>query len=968
MSDDDDDLHGPPSEQESWLAEIAAAPAVPMSGAVKKLKPGAIVDDHYEIEGVLGMGGMGVVYRAFDLTLDRPVALKLHHSTDEKSRERLLREAKVMAKLSHPNVLAVHEVGTWREDVYFAAELVEGVTARQWQRTPRAWGDVVRLYVDAGEGLAAAHRIGLVHRDFKPANILVGDDGRVRVADFGLARPVGPQEQAGSEVSVSSSSREPTSGLVTNLTRTGTRVGTPAYMPPEQFIAKELDGRADQFAFCVSLFEGLYGQRPFPGRTAAAMAAAISLGPQRPSGGARGPRRLYATLRRGLAPDPDDRYACMDDLLAELRVALRPRRHRLWFGAGAFVVVGGAVAMLRAGAPADDDVCTATAQEIDAVWSAERIEVLSRAPAVAGVRSVTPWAPLSTFVDAYVQEWREARVDLCRGLGARPSDVEDRAYACLDESRRELDGLLAALGDTSGSMRRPSLASFQLLVRPAECRDADYLMHSVAPPSDPKDRERAVELQAELRQLRRTVVAPDALSSTLARVDEIGALGEQMGYTPLRAAAGLTRGNLMRHADQAKAAVEVFEDAYFLAHESGDHRLASSVARQLASLVGYTLAKTEPAALWARLAVSEASQGGVPVGALASAEHHLGMVHEGAGHWERAEALYDRALQRLAGGDSDYRLTRAQILVSISALEGGRGKVDEAIVAANEAIALYDDVYGPQHADTVPAIGNIGFALHATGRFAEAYDWHNRAFAITERVYGHDHARAIPALSNLAAAAHAMGDVTLAKRHYADSERVIKTHFGDEHADLALIASNLAMLADDDGDVDLAAELRAKAVRINLKTVGPDAPGTLLARAGLARAQFRAGKIDEGCATFGQLATVIEREQGRSPNLADARSGEGECALLRGEAEPAVSLQREAAKIAVESNAPPQTRASIQLHLANALWEAKRGREARAAALHAKELFVEAEQDSFVKAASDWLDEHPALRERASRR
>lgn len=962
MPEHDDDLHGPPSEQESWLAKVAAAPARLLPATGGQLSPGTIVDEHYEIEGVLGVGGMGVVYRAFDLTLDRPVALKLHHSTDEESRERLLREAKVMAKLSHPNVLAVHEVGTWREDVYFAAELVEGVTAREWQRKPRAWAEVVRLYLAAGEGLAAAHSIGLVHRDFKPANILVGNDARVRVADFGLARPVGPQEATGSQASISSSSRAPTSGLVSNLTRTGTRVGTPAYMPPEQFMAEELDGRADQFAFCVSLFEGLYGQRPFPGHTAEAMAAAIGRGPQRPHGGTRGPRRLYGTLLRGLAPDPIDRFETMHDLLSELRAVLRPRRHRLWLGAGVLALLGGAVATVDSGAPADADLCTATAQEIDAVWSPERIEVLSNASAVTDAASTTPWAPLSAFVDAYVQEWRTARLHVCQGLGARPSDVEDRAYACLDESRRELDALLAALGDTSGSMRRPSLASFQLLARPAECQDADFLLHSVPPPSNPKDRERAVELQAELRRLRRTVVAPDALSPTLARVDKIGELGEQMGHPPLRAAAGLTRGILMRHADQAKAAVDIFEDAYFLAHESGDHKLSSLVARQLASLVGYTLGRTEPAALWARLAVSEAYQGGVPLGALASAEHHLGMVHETAGHWERAEALYDRALRRLAGGASDYRLTRAQVLVSMSALDGGRGKVDEAIVAANEAIALYDDVYGPQHADTIPAVGNIGFALHATGRFAEAYDWHNRALSITEHEYGLDHAMAIPCFTNLAAAAHAMGEVPLAKRHYAESTRLVKAHFGDDHADLAVIASNLAMLADDDGDVELAAELRANAVRINLKTVGPEAPGTLLARAGLARAQFRAGRIDEGCAAFDDITTVIEREQGRSSNLADALCGQGECALLRGEPEPAVSLQREAAEVATESNAAPQVRGTIQLHLANALWGVvpRRATEARAAALRARDLFAEAEQESSVKAAVDWLEEHPA--------
>src|SRR5262245_37690244 len=208
---------------------------------------------------------MGVVYAAYDPELDRRVALKLLHAGGSvEARKRLLREAQAMARLAHPNVIAVHDVGTWGDEVFVAMEFVEGPTLAERVRDEEpGWREVLDLYLQAGEGLAAAHVAGIVHRDFKPQNALVGRDGRVRVLDFGLARGTGALPPREAE-------EGPDSGaapglLVTPLTRSGSRMGTPAYMSPEQFEGLPADELSDQFSFCVALYEALYGERPFGG-------------------------------------------------------------------------------------------------------------------------------------------------------------------------------------------------------------------------------------------------------------------------------------------------------------------------------------------------------------------------------------------------------------------------------------------------------------------------------------------------------------------------------------------------------------------------------------------------------------------------------------------------------------------------------------------------------------------------------
>ncbi len=278
------------------------------------LVPGTIVGEQYRIEAVIGAGAMGVVYRAHHLRLDRPVALKLQRtlSTDT---ARLEREARAMAKLSDPNVVAVYDVGTWAGDVYIAMEFIDGVSLRAWlQRGGQRWIEVLAVCMQAGRGLAAAHAAGIVHRDFKPDNVLVGHDGRVRVADFGIARGFGHRPGDGG-----------VGMLGPDLTGTGGMPGTPAYMAPEQF-GGVADARSDLFAFCVVLYEALFGVRPFAGNSLQELLHNISRGHVRPPPrNAAVPEAVTRVVLAGLAIDPSRRTGSMPLLLGLLSRAAAPR-------------------------------------------------------------------------------------------------------------------------------------------------------------------------------------------------------------------------------------------------------------------------------------------------------------------------------------------------------------------------------------------------------------------------------------------------------------------------------------------------------------------------------------------------------------------------------------------------------------------------------------------------------------------
>ncbi|MBC8072453.1 MAG: serine/threonine protein kinase, partial [Deltaproteobacteria bacterium] len=290
----------PPSDVATLGAGAAADPT----------QPSAI--GRFRVLERLGGGGMGVVYSAWDPELERKVAIKLLRPEllgDGSSigPARLQREAQAMARISDPHVIAVHEVGTFETQVFVAMELVEGLTLGEWLAAQRrGWREILDRFLDAGSGIAAAHGAGVVHRDFKPDNVLVGNDGRVRVLDFGLARAGGAASRVAVPVPIAfTSGADP---LGTPLTRTGAVLGTPAYMSPEQWMGQPADARSDQFSFCVALFEALYRRRPFVASTMQELATAVVAGDVgAPPSDARVPRFVELALRRGLARAPEQR-------------------------------------------------------------------------------------------------------------------------------------------------------------------------------------------------------------------------------------------------------------------------------------------------------------------------------------------------------------------------------------------------------------------------------------------------------------------------------------------------------------------------------------------------------------------------------------------------------------------------------------------------------------------------------------
>ncbi|MCE9579735.1 MAG: protein kinase, partial [Deltaproteobacteria bacterium] len=304
----------------------------------------------YVVLSRLGAGGMGVVWSAYDPQLDRKVALKLLRAgtglESSEGRTRLIREAQAIAQLSHPHVVAVYDVGTTEAsgEVYIAMEFVEGETLSAWMaRWERPWREILDHFLQAGRGLAAAHGTGLLHRDFKPDNVLVGTDGRVRVTDFGLARSLitaAQEDNRGAPTAMMASLRA-------TLTATGTVLGTPRYMAPEQLRGKDTDARSDQFSFCIALYEALYGQHPLPGTTAIQMVEQQAKAIPPPEGQV--PAFIGKALMRGLDAEPARRFPSMHTLLHELTPPPSRTRER-WLGAGlgAVLLVGGGAAAVVA--------------------------------------------------------------------------------------------------------------------------------------------------------------------------------------------------------------------------------------------------------------------------------------------------------------------------------------------------------------------------------------------------------------------------------------------------------------------------------------------------------------------------------------------------------------------------------------------------------------------------------------------
>lgn len=314
--------------------------------------------DHYQVRGILGRGGMGAVYEAFDTELERKVALKLLRADmielEQRAAysQRMWREARVLASLNHPNVLTVHDVGQWRDQVYIVTELIDGQTFGQWLEQERPdWRQIIEAFAQAGRGLEAAHEAGLIHRDVKLENLMMTRQGRVVVMDFGLARMSRAEDPERFDAETARLSAAPgravKPGAALTLTGSGVIMGTPAYMSPEQHLGGVVDARTDQFSWAVALFEAVYGQRPFEGDSISALMLAVCSGkiiPEPQGSGA--PSALYPLLCRALEPDAAERFERFGELISKVEAltieqVATPRKAPRWLLAALALIVGG---------------------------------------------------------------------------------------------------------------------------------------------------------------------------------------------------------------------------------------------------------------------------------------------------------------------------------------------------------------------------------------------------------------------------------------------------------------------------------------------------------------------------------------------------------------------------------------------------------------------------------------------------
>ncbi len=489
----------------------------------------------YVVLHPVGRGAMGDVYAAYDPKLNRKVAIKILRSRtgaeviDPDLRLRMVREAQSIAKLSHPNVVVVHDVGAFGNQVFVAMEFVEGQTLSEWVAAePRGWPEVLKIFADAGRGLAAAHEKNLVHRDFKPDNVMIGDDGQVRVMDFGLARSttatvvrrasMAPELEAllpdRSELRAAARERAPDHDLeatrevspvhfaadapanvasdvtILQITRAGAVMGTPAYMAPEQFESRDTDARTDQFSFCVALYEGLYRSSPFSGRTLEERHASVLRGHVlEPPPGNGVPQWIRKMLLRGLKTDPTERWPSMKALLSALDDNRRfSGRRRL---------ASGAAAKLKG-------VWEAPARG-RSVASEVKAEMRHAFLATGKPYAAAAFGGASRILDNYAANWTAMYVDICEAThvrGEQSPEVLDLRMACLLDCLEDLRALTHLFRHADGGVVQNAVKAANALGNIERCADVDLLREALRPPDDPATRATVERLRAQLASVR----------------------------------------------------------------------------------------------------------------------------------------------------------------------------------------------------------------------------------------------------------------------------------------------------------------------------------------------------------------------------------------------------------------------------------------------------------------------------------
>lgn len=811
----------------------------------------------YMVVDMVGAGGMGVVYAAYDPELDRKVALKLLRAdvtrNRAQARRRFVREAKAMAQLAHPNVITVHDAGTADDEAFLTMEFVDGKTLAEWlEGSPRTTEEVIDVFLQAGRGLAAAHDANIVHRDFKPENVLIRRDGRVLVTDFGLARAADTTADSLSEDDAAEAPTGSARDLAIPLTRTGAILGTPAYMAPEQRFGLAAGAAADQFSFCVAMYEALYGHRPFAGITVHEVFDAIVRQEFRePAPGTRVPGRLRRVLLRGLRAKPEERHASMHELLSELRP---PRRTGARIAAlvVAAAVVGGVAATLAA---TDDEYpCMGIEDALDDVWNdATQGRVKAALVASGSTEANDMWNRIRNYFDGYARDWTEMQRQACVAFHIEHSQDEttyDATMRCLDERRVELRTSAEVLGELEPEDLPRALGALSIIHPLARCEPGD------------QDSAPLVADAAFLEQ-REALLSVDALWELGRRDAALARAREAVASAPTEASrlyADLTLARVLIDMGKAEGAT-LMESVFHRGIESRDFGVVS------------------PAAVYWMDALSRDPS-----------------------RLREAEIVGTTALSITRSLNPDGAV-EAGIHLGLSRLYSHQGRPRDAI---DELLPLYEALDPEDDPYTMLDVTmQLGVGYHKLGDQERASELQRQSLDLANRLHGETSRHAVVRLTNLAEIESSRGRLAESLR-YAKQATEAALDLGDSglfvigNAVLRTGASHLAM-----GELDEALPLIRWALGLRVNLTGPESYPSAEA-AGVHAVAL--SELGDRVAALRELERVLAIQRKLLPPgdrmLTITLNNAGSEALSLGDHDKARRYHREALEMRLEHDAP----------------------------------------------------------------
>jgi serine/threonine protein kinase len=764
---------------ESWASPVLAAPGSGLDGwrgggvmstvpsdctsGKPRAPPSGVIGTVFSGGGSAGTCIMGEVFSAYDPHLDRRIALKLLRPgalATQEGHARLIREAQSLARLQHPNVIAVHDVGSFEDRVFIAMEFVEGETLTNWLRGPRTWHEIVDVMIQAGRGLAAAHRAGLVHRDFKPDNVLLDSDNRARVVDFGLARQTSATQPADAPEPEHESSHveEPEN----QLTRDGAVMGTPGYMPPEQMRGEPTDARTDQFSFCVTLYQALYRRLPFEGGTLRHYAAAMEEGTILPPPASTDvPEWIFAALERGLSTKSGARFATMEALLAALRPRTRRKRRTVVAGL-ALVLVASAGGGYGLWARNRLQLCAGSENRLAGIWDAPTRTRLAATFRATGIPyAADAFASVQKSLDAWALEWVAASREACEATRLRQFDSEELYQlksACLEDRLAQVSALTSLFEAPDREIVTQSAGAARSLDSISSCLGRDAASR-ITPQTD--DEQRA-ESTFRLRYAEaQALFAAGKYTSVDERLRDV--LASKISHRST-AEGLLLLGRSVLRAGNPNRAREAYVRAAQSALRAGDALLEARALSRLFASEGFD-ERSADADAWGVLARSAAERAPGHWDVEAEIAQNEALVALGRNQPRAAFEGFEHVLklqrEHLGPEHPEVASTLNNLGVTLTRL----GRYDQAIGRYEESLRLHTAIEGPEHPNVAQSAHNLGAVLRTLGRPFEAKSYLERAVAIRSSALGASHPDTVTSTMSHVRVLIALGELEPAQEH-----------------------------------------------------------------------------------------------------------------------------------------------------------------------------------------------------------